>query len=271
MNINKILILSDFSQVMQPLLQYGLALAHHLRARVWIQHTYYIPPNVAGEVFIPTNALDKYEKNIHHAFEHLKERLPALQEIPVSLKVSYGDLIPEMNKLIEKQQIDLVIVGQQGGGFLTNILGSNTIKVIQHAHCPVLSVPLNAVFHPYRKIAWATDLQQTDKEVLDYLSVFARSFQAQVDIVHVSEAPVPVDVTHFEHTLEVAFQDIPHPFFHVHGSDVEKGIEQYVERNNNDILVLLPRAHSFFDRLFQKSITRQVAYQERVPLLSIHN
>lgn len=268
MNIQKLLILSDFSETSTPLLMYGLALAQSLNARVWVQHAYFIPPNVAGEVFIPVDALEKYEKSIRKEFIKLKEEFPVLKEKDVPLVISYGNLVPEMNKFIGQEDIDLVVMGNQGGGFITNILGSNTIKVIQHAHCPVLSVPEGTEFHPFTRIALAVDLQETKPAVISHIVDFAQTFHAQVDIVHVSETPVHLKA--LTHALDVSLQNVTHAFYNVLSVDIEKGIEQHVEQYKNDLVVLLPRAHSFFDRLFQKSITRQVAYQKKVPLLTIH-
>jgi nucleotide-binding universal stress UspA family protein len=270
MKTKKILILSDFSEVSHALLQYGLALAQQLNAQVWIQHTYYIPPNIAGEVFIPAEALEDYEKTIYQKFEFLKKELPALKAPEVQFVVSFGDLVPEMNKLIDKAQIDLAVIGKQGGGFVTNILGSNTIKIIQHAHCPVLSVPEGIAFQPYRRMVMAVDLKETQPSVIRQVADFAQVFRSRMDIVHVSEAPVAVDVRQLSHMLDKALENVSHQFFHIHASEIDKAIERHVEGNSSDLLVLLPRKHSFFDSIFQKSISRQLAYQKKTPLLTIH-
>ncbi|MEQ9442990.1 MAG: universal stress protein [Cyclobacteriaceae bacterium] len=270
MKTEKVLILTDFSDGVSHLLPYGLALAEQLQAQIWIQHVYYIPPLVAGDVYIPADFLKQYEENIQHEFKRLKKKIPALQAEATRFVLSYGDLVTEMNNLIEQEQINLVIVGNHGGGFLTNVLGSNTIKVIQHASCPVLSVPNEAVFQPFQRIALAIDLKETDSRLLGLMVSFAQAFGGRVDIVHVSKAPVPVDVQKLLHDLDMTLEGVKHELFHIHASDVEQGIEQHLEGNNNDLLVLFPRTHSFFDRLFQKSISRQVAYQKKIPLLSIH-
>ncbi len=268
MSTRKILILSDFSEVSTHLLTYGLQLAQYLKAQVWIQYVYYIPPSVAGEVFIPANALDSYEKDISDAFQQLKGTLPELKEKEVHFVVSQGDLIPVMNKLIDNKNIDLVIIGNQVGGFLTNILGSNAIKVIQQAHCPVLSVPDGITFKPFQRMVWATDLKETDKTMLNRLLDFASAFLAHIDAVHVSDKPV--DASQLAQSMDLALKNISHLFYHIHATDVEKGLEQHIETHKNDLVVMMPRAHSFFDRIFQKSVSRRVAYQTKIPLLTIH-
>lgn len=268
MNVQKLLILSDFSEKSTSLLTYGLLLAEQLNAQVWVQHTFYIPPNAAGQMFIPADAMEQYEKSIQREFGYLKEKLPALQKKKVRLVVSHGDLVPQMNTIIDEQQINLVVVGSQGGGFLTNVLGSNTIKVIQHAHCPVLTVPQGAVFQPFQRMALAVDLKEVKVTTYNYILHFASISQAQVDIVHVSEQPV--NVKQMTALLDFKLHEVKHAFFNILSEDIEKGIAQHMENNNIDLLLLLPRVHSFFDRIFQKSITRQLAFQEKVPLLTIH-
>lgn len=269
MNIQKILILSDFSNTSSSLLNYGLTLAEQLDAQVWVQHTFYLPPNAVGDVYIPANTLEEYEHSIRREFNGLKKQLPALQEKKVQLVVNHGDLVPQMNQLIDKEQINLVVIGSRGGGgFLTNILGSNTIKIIQHAHCPVLTVPQGTIFQPFQRMALAVDLKEVKVTTYNYILHLASIFQAQVDIVHVSEQPV--NVKQMAALLDFKLHEVEHTFFNILSEDIDKGIAAHVEKNDIGLLVLLPRAHAFFDRIFQKSITRQLAFQEKVPLLTIH-
>jgi len=270
MKTDKILILSDFSNVSVPLLRYGLALADHLQAAVWIQYVYYIPANMTGEIYLSSESLKSYERSIRAHYKHLIKDLPELDRDDVNFVLSHGDLVEEMQKLVTQERIGLIVMGNRSGGFMTNILGSNANKVIQHAPCPVLSIPQEVDFQPFHKIALAIDLQKTSEEVVAFVTDFARSFNAQVDIVHISQAPVPVDVNQLAHTLDKKLEGLKHQFFHIHAAEVEEAIERHIEGNNTDLLVLLPRKHAFFDRLFQKSISRQAAYQKKTPLLTVH-
>lgn len=269
MKIQKILVLTDLSAASVSLLHYGVGLSLHLNAQLWVQHVYYIPPTVAGEVFVPEEVMQNYEQNVYRGFDHLKAEIPALSEQNGSFVASYGDLLTEANRLIDEEGIDLLLVGNRGAGFLTNILGSNTIKSIQQAHCPVLSVPAETVFRPFRRMALALDLKKTSAALIGQAADIAKIFGARVDLVHVSEAPVPVDIQQLTRSLEQALETVPHQFYSVHSLDVESGIARHLEGKNNDLLLLFPRAHSLFDRIFQKSITRKAAYQEKVPLLTL--
>lgn len=268
-NIEKILILTDFGKLSKPLLNYGLALADFLDARVWVQYVYQITANVSGDMYISPVVLEGYEKEVQKKYAQLQEEIPALQKDTVQLSVSSGDLLIEANDLIDKEQIDLVVMGNRSEGFLTNILGSTANKMIQHAHCPVLTIPQQIDFKPFKKMALAVDLHKSDGEMLSFLARLARIFSARIDIIHISTAPVPVDVGKMMNTLEHAFENLTHQFFHIHASEIDEGIARHVEGNSIDLLMLMPRKHPFFDSLFQKSVSRQAAYQKKVPLLTL--
>ncbi len=267
MSLNRILILNDFSDASRKSMQYGLQLAQSLEASIWILHVYYIPPDLAGQVVISQEALKNYEKSIYQQLNSLKSDLEI--EDNVEFVVSRGDLIVEMNRLIDNETIDLVVVGNHGGGFWTNVLGSNTVKIIQHAHCPVLSVPEEAVFKPFKKIAFAADLKETSPEVLVQLVNFTQTFQALVDVIHVS-GKTSRDTKEEYSMLSKMLTPVSHTFYYAWEKDIEAGILEHVQEHQNDLLVLVPRIHTFFDSLFQKSITEQVVYHTHFPLLSIH-
>lgn len=264
----KILIMTDFSGAAEQAATYGMHLAKRLGAEVWIQHVYYIPQDMAGEVFIQYEAMANYELKLQPKVARLKEQFTSLLPGEFRFFLSNGDLITEMNKLIDQEKIDLVVVGNRGNGFLTNILGSHTVKAIQHAHCPVLSIPKDAPFHPIENIAFAADLKQTSEKVLHQLVMFARLFQARVDVIHIRNSSN--EQQEAATTLFELLQDIPHTYYYIWVNDIEKGIQLHVETHGNDLIILLPRTHSFFDRLFQRSISRQLAFHTKVPLLSIH-
>ncbi len=51
--------------------------------------------------------------------------------------------------------------------------------------------------------------------------------------------------------------------------DILQGIEFYVTEHTADMIVMFTYKHSFFEKLFGKSITRKMAFHTKTPLLSI--
>ncbi len=265
MNIRKILILVDLSETTPSLLRYGVQLASSLSAHVWVQHVYYFPPDLAGDVLIPPDALERYEVQARKKLEDLKHSVASLIEKPLHTIVVRGDLAVQANRLIEQQHIDLAVIGNRGGGLSSNILGSNTLKIIYHLQCPVLSVPTQASFQPFRRIAFATDWQQTSPKHVDQLKSLVNSWKAHLDIIHVSADKKPSENVNELYHLE----DIPYTLHYLWDKDIEVGLQKYVAEQQTDLLILIPHQHSFFDRLFQRSITQQMVYHSHLPLLTL--
>lgn len=148
MTIRKILLLLDLGEETTSLLAYGGSLARALGADMWLQHVYYLLPEMEEELFIPSEALQIYEQQLHEQLTSLQEQVAEQSGRTVQYEISFGELATEMNRLTAQERIDLVVMGNRGKDFSDNILGSNTLKVIHRATCPVLSVPGPLPFRP---------------------------------------------------------------------------------------------------------------------------
>ena len=61
--------------------------------------------------------------------------------IPVEAKVAYGDPAEELINFADKEEIDVIVIGSTGKGFLKRkLLGSVSDKVARHARCSVYIV-----------------------------------------------------------------------------------------------------------------------------------
>jgi nucleotide-binding universal stress UspA family protein len=268
MHVHKLLILLDLGDETPALLDYGVQLAQSLGAQAWIQHVFYIPPAMAGELFIPTEAIQQYQQQVREQLAALQAATADETGLDLYYEASYGELLVEMNQLIHREHIDLVVIGNRGGGASDNILGSNTLRVIHRAICPVLSVPSLLYFRPIKRIALATDWQQTSPDTMARLVSLARQWEAHLDIIHVGGDRKKKD-TESETLLDRPLSAVPHTFYQVNARDIEEGIQQHVDQYHSDLIALIPRSHGFFDRLFQKSVTRQMVYQTQTPLLTL--
>ncbi|MEO0330774.1 MAG: universal stress protein [Bacteroidota bacterium] len=266
MNIRNILILVDLSEATPSLLRYGLQLAASVSAEVWVQHIYYFPPDLAGEVRIPVAALEQYKHQAEQKLEALREEIALpIKQLP-HFSVIRGDLIEQINYTIEECNIDLVIVGNRGGGLTTNILGSHTLKVIYHARCPVLSVPESVSFRPFNRIALATDWQVVSSKNVSQIKNLVKQWDAYLDVIHVS-----TDTKSEEGGLRepLGLERMPYTLHCLWERNIDTGLQKHIAQYQNNLLVLIPYQHSFFDRLFQKSITRQMVYHIQIPLLTL--
>ena len=258
--------LLDQGEETPSLLKYGGQLARWLGADVWLQHVYYLPPDMEGELFIPTESLRTHEQQLRQQLTGWQKEVATQSGRKVQYNVCFGELATEVNKLVEREHIDLIVMGNRGKSFSDKVLGSSTLKVIRQAVCPVLSVPMALAFRPFQRIALATDWKNTSATTTTWLVNFARQCQAHLDIIHFRRHK---EATGGQLSLERALSLVPHTFYSPRAHHIEKGIQRHVTQHHNDLIVLIPHAHSFFARLFRKSITRQMVYHTNMPLLTL--
>jgi nucleotide-binding universal stress UspA family protein len=61
--------------------------------------------------------------------------------VPLEIKVAYGDPADELIGFAEREEIDVIVIGSTGKGFLKRkVLGSVSDKVVRHARCSVYVV-----------------------------------------------------------------------------------------------------------------------------------
>lgn len=62
-------------------------------------------------------------------------------DIPLEIKIVYGDPAEELIGFAEKENIDVIVIGSSGKGFLKRkVLGSVSHKVVKNAKCSVYVV-----------------------------------------------------------------------------------------------------------------------------------
>ena len=95
-----------------------------------------IPVVGPGDTEVLDNLRQAAEKMMHDAESRLGDAKPA----SVELRAVSGFTVKEL--VDASEQADLLVVGARGGGgFARLLLGSVSSQVIQHAVCPVVTVP----------------------------------------------------------------------------------------------------------------------------------
>jgi nucleotide-binding universal stress UspA family protein len=88
----------------------------------------------------PITESGEWEERRQRIF-YVIEKNAAEYGIPLEIKVAYGDPADELIGFAEKEEIDVIIIGSSGKGFLRRkVLGSVSHKVVTNAKCSVYVV-----------------------------------------------------------------------------------------------------------------------------------
>ena len=71
--------------------------------------------------------------------------------------------------------------------------------------------------------------------------------------------------------LENELEDINHEFHFIEHVDVSKGVNEYVDKINAEMVMIIPRKHNLLERVFKISQTKKLAFHSHVPILCIHD
>jgi nucleotide-binding universal stress UspA family protein len=88
----------------------------------------------------PITQTDEWE-DLRQRIFYVIEKDAAEADIPLEIKVAYGDPAEELINFAIKQEIDVIVIGSTGKGFLKRqLLGSVSDKVARQARCSVYIV-----------------------------------------------------------------------------------------------------------------------------------
>jgi nucleotide-binding universal stress UspA family protein len=140
MTVHHVLVPLDFSTYAEQALDYAIALAQKLQARVTLLHVIQPPAivNVEGGLWPTSTFLQDLEAAVTRDMEGYLARVTAAG-LEGEMVVVHGVPFQEILDTAKARQVDLIIMGTHGRTGLTHVfLGSVAEKVVRLAPCPVL-------------------------------------------------------------------------------------------------------------------------------------
>ena len=258
---------TDFSEVSLSAVRYAADLALSIHAKLFVLHAVEVPVAVAD---MPVAGVSYDEVNSESELLKLRQSLleRTKEKIPIEAKQLWGALENELIKVCGYNKPFAIVMGTRGDALAARyFLESTTVYVAKHFNYPVIVVPRGTSFKPIQKIVLATDLKHLDELPWQQITSLLNMFNASLHIVHVNKTDKEV----CNPSMEDLFSHHPlkkiNPHFHIiENSNVQKGISLFAERNNADLVLVLPKKHGFF----HKSDSRQFIFHSPVPVMAIH-
>jgi nucleotide-binding universal stress UspA family protein len=185
---SNILFATDFSPAAARAIPYVKAIAQHYDAQVVALHVNAPMVNPATQ---PESWCAALEAESAQRQEQRQELLAEFAGTPCKSMVEEGDILLNVYSAIEKNHVDLTVIGTHGRtGLGKLVLGSIAEEIFRLVPCPVLTVgPQAGRAHgtEIREILLATDLSPESKAAAAYAASLAQEFQARLVLLHVVE------------------------------------------------------------------------------------
>lgn len=259
--IKRIAIAVDFSANSRTAYKYGQALAMLLNAEFQLIHIYSSPNMMMTEAEIVNDIAYKNTVKQLSRFANNKS---------IESKIYIGSPSKKLAELSKQEAFDLLIVGVSGErGLFDKLLGSVSMSLAKHAHCPVLLIPKKAKTPvAISNIVYATSELSTDKDGIADMTDWAQTTHAKLHFVHVNRPGFGDKVTDIKALLTNS--DIEYAVKELEYVTVKGAIDNYCEAHKADMVVAMTQNYSFFGGFFHDSVTESLAWNLNVPLLVLH-
>lgn len=274
-----ILLPTDYSETAKNAAKYAFDLAVQIGvSKIILYNAYQAPltidPSLPVMQLLNMEEIQKISEDGMKNFKDQFSSHASSSSIEIVTLNEFAVLHSNIDDICIRTNSDLIVMGITGGGGLENVLiGSNTISVVNHTNIPVLIVPAECRYKPIKEIVLVCDYKKINetipqtalKRILNETQ--AKLFVLNIDHNNKDYKPETLNETFALHEI---LKDFNPEFQYVDSKEFADATNSFVEKNNVDMIITIPKKHGFFESIFRKSHTKELAYHTHVPLLCIH-
>ncbi len=261
---------TDFSDTSTNAVLFAAGLALDVNATLQVYHA--IPERVG--------LIDELDYDVEYAeaeeamqqLESLKEKIKNYTQHPLSIDVQlkYGNIDRVLEESCRQTAPFAIVMSVTEKNAIQRFLqGSETLSVSHKLDVPLLLIPDEAAFNGFKNIAIATDLNEVYETMpLDNLTQWIEAFKPALEIVFVKEDnKFSIENVTEAVALQTHFEKYYPTLCYIQNSNTEEGINAYLDRTRPDLLIIIPKKHSFL----HKSLSRQFIIHPAIPTMIISN
>lgn len=271
--MKKILCPTDFSNAAHDAIAYAAKLSKATSCSLTLLHV--------KSVF--DFSLVESPEERHISVEAIAERLEEqCTEITATFKISCdAEVVSKLSRLGSvisevAKDYDLIVMGSNGAEDLYQFFsGSNTYNAIVKTETPVLLIPEGSKYSEIKSIVFAYDYVHERSLPLTKLVAFLKALNSKLTVLQVME---DVHSTAAENELkQLQFlirnfygDDLIYEYDTIRSGEVSQSINSYILRTQPDVLALCSIHRNLIERLFHKSVIKNVSTVANYPVLVFH-
>jgi nucleotide-binding universal stress UspA family protein len=271
--MKRILIPTDFTKYADEAIEVGAQIAKKLNYEIVLIHMLELPGQmndaIKGETSIPEVML--FKRKADETLKNIKNR-PYLAGIKITEVVRLDGAYNGINNYIKQNPIDLIVMGSHGTSGIDEIfIGSNTEKVVRLSETPVLVIKNRIENFNIKNIVFASDFSKEIKKPFQKVLEFAKLFESKLNLVMVC-TPNSFKSTSAAHKIITEFTadfDMPEYSFETYNeSNIEKGIINFSNEKNADIIAFCTHGRTALNHFFTGSISEDLVNHANKPVLT---
>lgn len=267
---------TDFTDVSLNAVNYAAKMASTLGINLTLLHV--CPTTMTyTEIPPPVMYVEEAISSAESQLKQLKERILSdyNKKINIDTKVLMGEIVQSIKSYCEQIDVYAVAMGADSESTFDRLFfGGHTIEAVKSLPYPIIIVPAGFSLIGLSKIGLASDFKDVSNTVpVDEILKLTKEFNSELHVIHVQDEDEKISEIETSEATRW-FKDhlgILNPKFHfLISDDIEKGINDYIDNNNLEMLIITPKKHGFFNKLLRSSISKRIVLRAHIPILSIH-
>ncbi|WP_047247422.1 universal stress protein [Maribacter thermophilus] len=275
--MKRILLPTDFSDNALESIKYGLRAFKDVECTFFLLNTY-MPPVYHTEYLLGSPGQiglgDLLQEQSRTDLKKLKSRLEEEFENPLHTFITrsaFNILSSEIRYVVEKENIDMVIMGTKGAtGAKEIFMGSNTVDVIKNTKCPVLAIPDGFEYEDPKIILFPTDYEvEYDEQKMSSLLDIADKHLSEINVMHVSTGHELTPIQQKNKTDLEKLLGYKALFHDVGNDEIISAINKFQIKQKINLLVMIQNKHTFIERLFIEPVIKKIGFHVTIPFMVI--
>ena len=272
---NKILIPIDFSDTSLEAIKHACLILKYSSGEIILLHVHkkrdvldFISPEHEANDVLVTNFVSK-------KLEELAQKIRKEDGLTVSTLISSGNITTEVMNVVERNKIDLIIMGTRGRDSDNNrFMGSNAYRVITKSRIPVIAVHTSYAKPAYENILIPIDTSEHSRQKVDSAIYFAKKLNSQLSVIGL----IGKGEETYTYKMEVIMgqiQKLAKDKNVTCVTEIQTSVNRaittltYCEKINADLIMIMTDQHAEFSSIILGTYAHQLINESKVPVLCI--
>jgi nucleotide-binding universal stress UspA family protein len=228
-----------------------------------------------GHLFKDQPYEDPVKEQAKQRLDKLAREVESETGLRVNTTIRKGKIYEEIVKVANEVEAAFIIMGTHGSqGIKNKFIGSNAIRVIKEAHCPVITIRGKEHHRGCQKILLPLDLTKETREKVVKAVELARFFNSTIYVLSILETDDEFITNRLMRQMEqikgyIDKYNIPNKTEVIRADDVPAAVIDYAKKIDADLIVIMTQQEIYWVEMFIGFAAQEVINSSEIPVLCI--
>jgi nucleotide-binding universal stress UspA family protein len=274
---NHIVVPVDFSEQSKIALDQTYNLARATGSDITLVHV--IDATLLNSVFNLFSSHETQEAllrtGVQTQLNELAAQAYAKSGISIKSRIEKGKIYEEIVKVAEELSAAFIIMGTSGETTLKKkFIGSNAVRVINEAHCPVITIKGQKHRTGCKTIVLPLDLSRETKEKVGKCIEIAKFFNSSIKVISVIDSSDEFLINKINRQMGqvkdfISSHQIETTGELIQGKDIAEEVLSYADKVKADLIVIMTQQEMEWTEYFIGTASQEIINTSEIPVCSV--